>query len=75
MAKPTTGPVDIDTRKKGGCIEIYKIGKLNVGPLVYIPHHGAFSDANAELIKEAFNVFTETGMTPRQLADAIKAKN
>jgi pantoate kinase len=28
-------------------------------------------EANAELIAEAFNVATETGLTPRQLADAL----
>jgi hypothetical protein len=29
------------------------------------------TDANAELIAEAFNVLTETGMTPRELADMV----
>jgi len=30
------------------------------------------NNANAELIAEAFNVLAETGMTPRELADAVK---
>ena len=43
-----------------------------------ILHHGDMgrsreeNEANAALIVEAFNVATETGMTPRQLADEIK---
>jgi len=32
----------------------------------------AENNANAELIAEAFNVLAETGMTPRELADAVK---
>lgn len=76
-AKHTQGPVNhIPRARDGHCDQIAK--GLSAFVMVGCPHverpildypHDNEQTANAKLIEEAFNVSTETGRTPRQLAD------
>ena len=67
-AKHTPGPVKVNTYR--GRLEVrqplggYVVADCGMG----LPE----DQANADLIVEAFNVATETGRTPRQLADRVK---
>ncbi len=71
MSKHIQGPV-IPEETATNCIDIMDAQGMTFAN-VMAPDDGDFlSDedrANAALIVEAFNVATETGMTPRQLAD------
>jgi len=75
--KHTQGPVNhIPRARDGHCDQIAKghsafvmVGCPHVErPILDYPHDNE-QTANAKLIEEAFNVATETGRTPRQLAD------
>lgn len=62
----TDGPVEREYNKIVAEYTGYVIATLGA--------ESARRDANAEFIVEAFNVTHETGKTPRQLADALKAE-
>jgi hypothetical protein len=70
-AKPTKGPCIVKFRKDDSCY-------ISIGDPVNGPHKQfdmpfersyANDEADAMLVEETFNVYTETGRTPRQLAD------
>ncbi len=62
---------------KGGGLSVCvtTASEKNIVATIHKDRSGHWSDgmdaANAELIAEAFNVLNETGMTPRELANAL----
>lgn len=48
------------------------VGPDKVAETGSLPHYSDACQANTALIAEAFNVFTETGMTPRELAKRVE---
>lgn len=67
-AKHTPGPVEVADCIIGVCVR--PVGTVSI--LERVVDDPSLKRADAELIAEAFNVATETGRTPRQLADRVK---
>jgi len=79
-AKPTQGPMIAAPtgHVMAGYSQPYAVGiegkeVIICGCFGDIEGGNARAKANAELIAEAFNVYSETGLTPRQLADELAA--
>lgn len=71
--KPSAGPCVVQFRADGSCF--LRIGDPMKGRYKQceMPFEKGFGNdaADAQLIEDAFNVYHETGMTPRQLVDQL----
>jgi len=66
--------VDGRRRPPGAAIEILKSNSPTASALAYVPHHGAFSEANARLIAAAPEMFYRLCEANQELFDpAISA--
>lgn len=71
-AGPTKGPVRVVEQSNGDYRIVYNDAG-NWFAKVYSDGEGDVAKADANLIAEAFNTFHDTGLTPRQLADDLRA--
>lgn len=71
----TKGPIDSRYRFNDRSDKAIEVTNQERTPVATV-HRGFIpqqeQEANAELIAEAFNVLHETGMTPRELAEAVQ---
>lgn len=67
----TKGPVELT--ESGDQLEVMQVDGASIAHVFEGETNEA--EANASLISEAFNVLHETGFTPRELADRLKAIN
>lgn len=69
-AKLTKGPVSYCENDEVGDFDIWPVDPETNGCGGYMG--SVEEEADAKFIAEAFNVYTETSLTPRQLADRVK---